>query len=313
MPALKVCNFRHRDSVCTGFLTGEKILPLEKAYGLMPGAPKAPPTLDVLVGDLSRHMQVLQALAARSLEGDAVLDGLALPLDEARLLAPILRPGKIFCAGANYRDHVARMVGPEKAGALTADTDPFFFMKGENAVCGTGDVVPVPKGCLKLDWEIELAIVIGRKCRNVPVDAAAQYVGGYTVLLDMSARDLSRRPPTFLFPNDFTAGKAFDHAAPMGPCLLLKQPEEPVRNFELRLHLNGDLRQSSNTSHMIVSPEKQLSWLSQRITLNPGDIIATGTPAGTGYETGTFLQPGDVLQATIPDIGTLLTTVVATE
>ncbi len=309
MVSLRVGTFDYRGSILPGLVTSTKVLPLIDGYRYLNGRPSAPSTLLELVGDMPRHTQLLAELAARLDKNDDDLHTKLISLNQVQLKAPLLYPGKIFCAGANYYDHVLGMVGPEKVAIFKSDMDPFFFMKGANTVCGTDDTVPIPKGCAKLDWEVELALVIGRKCRNVPVQDAAQYVTGYTVFIDMSARDLSRRPAGYIFPTDFLAGKAFDNAAPMGPCILLKQPDDPFRDFDLRLYVNDELKQDCSTDRMIVKCARQVSWLSQRITLNPGDVIATGTPAGTGFESGNFLRAGDVIRAEIPDIGMVRVTI----
>ena len=310
MTGVRVCTFEHRGVLMPGLMLGNRVVSLAQAYAAEHAVP--PASLLELVGTLDKHLPALAAVASKFEQADRELLAASLPLSEVRLQAPLLYPGKIFCAGANYYDHVAGMVGAEKASVLfSPDLDPYFFMKGENTVCGTGHPVAIPKGCMKLDWEVELALVIGRKCRNVPVQEAAAYVAGYMVLIDLSARDLSRRPAGYVFPNDFVAGKAFDHAAPMGPCILLKRPEEAFPEFRLRLFVNDQLKQNSSTAQMIIKPDRQVSWLSQRITLNPGDVIATGTPAGAGFETGHFLKAGDVIRAEIDGIGTLVTSIVA--
>lgn len=310
MTSLRVCTFEHQGSVAPGLMSGTRVVSLTKAYAQEPIKP--PASLLELTGSLESHLPTLDAVASRFERGDKVLLDASVPLSEVCLKAPLLYPGKIFCAGANYHDHVVGMVGEEKARALfSPELDPYFFLKGENTVCGTGHPVAIPKGCVKLDWEVELALVIGRKCRNASVQDAAAYVAGYMVLIDLSARDLSRRPAGYIFPNDFVAGKAFDDAAPMGPCILLKRPAEAFQEFSLRLFVNDELKQNSSTAQMIIKADRQISWLSQRITLNPGDVIATGTPAGAGFETGKFLKAGDIIRAEIEPIGTILTPIIA--
>jgi len=310
MTGLRVCTFEHNGALMPGLMLGTGVVSLAKAYAAESAAP--PASLLDLVSALEKHLPTLATVASKFEHADKGLLAASLPLSEVQLKAPLLYPGKIFCAGANYYDHVAGMVGAEKASVLfSPELDPFFFMKGENTVCGTGHPVAIPKGCVKLDWEVELALVIGRKCRNVSVQDAAAYVAGYMVLIDLSARDLSRRPAGYIFPNDFVAGKAFDHAAPMGPCILLKRPEEAFSEFPLRLFVNDELKQNSSTAQMIIKSDRQVSWLSQWITLNPGDVIATGTPAGAGFETGNFLKAGDVIRAEIDGIGTVVTSITA--
>ncbi len=219
-----------------------------------------------------------------------------------RRLAPLLYPGKILCAGANYFDHLAEMGMP---GAKKEEQRLFFFMKPpRNAVVGEGATVRMPIGTEKFDWEIELAAVIGKTARNVSVETALSHVAGYTVAIDFSARDHNRAPETF-YKLDWVAGKANDTCCPLGPRLVPASAIADPQDLGLKLSVNGELKQDGRSTDMIFSLAEQISIASKIMTLDPGDVILTGTPAGVGVPKGTFLSVGDKVEAEIEGIGTL--------
>ena len=239
--------------------------------------------------------------------------GNGLPLAEVKLHAPLLYPGTIYCAGANYSDHVAEMAraqnmplpeDPRKLGLK-----PWFFIKPARAcVVGTGARVARPENCRKLDWEAELVAVIGRPARNVAVSEALRHVAGYTIANDLSARDLSRRtqlPPGNPFHFDWTAHKGFEGSCPLGPWITPAREVPDPQRLAIRLWVNGVLKQDSNTGQMIYSVADQIAHLSSIATLHPGDIILTGTPAGVGTGRNEFLQPGDHVEVEIEGLGRL--------
>jgi len=231
-------------------------------------------------------------------------DGL-LP-EQVRLLAPLLYPGKILCAGANYFDHLAEMGMP---GAKKEEQRLFFFMKPpRNAVVGPGDTVHMPIGTKAFDWEIELAAVIGKTARNVSVADALLHVAGYTVAIDFSARDHNRAPETF-YKLDWVAGKANDTCCPLGPRLIPASAVPDPQNLSLKLWVNGELKQNGRSSDMIFSVAEQIATASRIMTLDPGDVLLTGTPAGVGVPKQTFLSVGDRVDAEIEGIGRLSVTV----
>ncbi len=245
-----------------------------------------------------RALPALDAAAARLDPADVVAGGTP--------LAPLLYPGKILCAGANYFDHLAEMGMPD---AKKADQRLFFFMKPpRNAVVGPGATVHMPLGTKAFDWEIELAAVIGRRARNVPVATALEHVAAYTIGIDFSARDHNRAPETF-YKLDWVAGKAQDTCCPMGPCLVPARAFADPQAVPLRLSVNGAVKQDASTAGMIFSIAEQIAIASRIMTLDPGDVILTGTPAGVGVPRGTFLSVGDVVEATVPGIGTLSVTI----
>ncbi len=239
------------------------------------------------------------------------------PLAKVRLLAPVLYPSAIFCAGANYSDHMAEMArafnlqpepGPHKAG-LT----PWHFIKASRTVVQTDARIPLPARTKMLDWEAELAAFIGRPARNVPVESALDYVAGYTVANDLSARDFTVRPSvpeSSPFRYDWIAQKSFDGACPLGPWMLpAKEIPDPQR-LGIKLWVNDVLKQDSHTSKMIFSLAEQIAHLSTRLTLHPGDLILTGTPAGVGLARKEFLKSGDVVRVWVEHVGTLSNTLV---
>jgi len=222
------------------------------------------------------------------------------------LLAPLLYPGKILCAGANYFDHLAEMGMP---GAKKEDQRLFFFMKPpRNAVVGAGETVHMPIATKAFDWEIELALVIGKRARNVSVEEALSHVAAYSVAIDFSARDHNRAPETF-YKLDWVAGKANDTCCPMGPCLVPASAIPTPQDIGLKLWVNGELKQNGRSTDMIFSIAEQIATASRIMTLDPGDVLLTGTPAGVGVPKQTFLSVGDTVDAEIEGIGRLTVTI----
>src|SRR5882724_10593396 len=255
---------------------------------------KALPSSNVAIfADWERSRQALAELAA-----SAAKSGVA-PV-EGKLAAPLLYPGKVLCAGANYYDHMAEMGFP---GVKKEAQRLFFFFKPpRNAVVGPGATVVMPRGTKKYDWEIELAAVIGTTARYVPAERALDHVAGYTIAIDMSARDFNQAPDQF-YKFDWVAGKATDASCPMGPWIVPAQALPDVQNVKLKLSVNGVTKQDSSTQQMIYSVAEQIARASELMTLDPGDVVLTGTPAGVGVPKGTFLNPGDTIDAEIAGIG----------
>ena len=220
--------------------------------------------------------------------------------DGARYAPPVLRPGKIICVGLNYADHIAE--------SRTAKPDRIvLFAKFPSCLIGHGDPIRYPAITTELDYEGELAVVIGRQARHVSVDSALDYVGGYTVINDVSARDLQGTEPQWI------RGKALDTFAPLGPVLLDAAAAPPVAEMRLRTLVNGEVRQDASCSQMITGVPELIAYISNGITLEPGDIIATGTPSGVamGMNPPKWLQPGDKVSIEITAIGELVNAVAA--
>lgn len=235
------------------------------------------------------------------------------PLADTQLLAPVLYPGDIYCAGANYQDHVeemARKNGREPGRNMKQLGElPWAFIKsGRSAVVGPGATVQLPAYAQAVDWEIELAAVIGRKTRNIPAKDALSCVAGYTIANDLSARDAMKRhhvPPDTPFHYDWLSQKSFDGACPLGPWIVPAADVGDPHNLAMRLWVGEELMQDSNSGKMIFDIAEQIEMLSARVTLYPGDLVLTGTPAGVGAARKRFLKPGEKIRMYIEKIGEL--------
>jgi len=227
--------------------------------------------------------------------------GLVTPLARTRLLAPIPRPRKnIFCMGRNYAEHAK-----ESGGAVPSV--PVFFTKPPTCVVGSGADVIHHAATHALDYEVELAAVIGKRGRNIPEQRALEYVFGYTIMNDVTARDLQRRHEQWF------KGKSLDTFAPLGPAVVHRSAIPDPQNLTLRLRVNGEVRQNASTRSMVFSVAQLIASLSAGMTLEPGDILATGTPEGVamGRTPPPWLRPGDMIEAEIEGIGVLQNRIVA--
>lgn len=215
---------------------------------------------------------------------------------------PLQYPGKVLCAGANYYDHLAEM--GLKDLRKEAQRLFFFFKPPRNALVGPGRTVEYPADSRMFDWEVELAAVIGRRARHLSLDNALDAVAAYSVAIDLSARDLNQAPDTF-YKLDWVAGKGRDTGCPLGPHLVPAGQITDPQDLALRLAVNGEIKQDARTSGMIFDIREQLVTLSNIMTLDPGDVVLTGTPAGVGFPKRTFLKPGDRIDAEIESVGRL--------
>lgn len=225
---------------------------------------------------------------------EALEKGILFETSSVRLVAPVPRPGKLICIGLNYRDHAieSNMPIPER---------PVVFSKFSTAVIAPGEPVRLPTASTQVDYEAELGVVIGRQARKVPQSGALDYVLGYTIINDVSARD-------FQFADgQWQRGKSCDSFAPMGPSIVTADSVSNPHNLGIRLTLNGNVMQDSNTDQFIFDITKLIAFLSDTITLEPGDVIATGTPPGVGFarKPPVFLKDGDVMEIEIEKIGKL--------
>ncbi|HWP26893.1 MAG TPA: fumarylacetoacetate hydrolase family protein [Xanthobacteraceae bacterium] len=234
------------------------------------------------------------------------------PLKRTRLLAPVLWPSAIYCAGANYTDHMLEMARlqniPPASDPHEVGLKPWHFIKASRTVTGHDTTIKLPAASKAIDWEAELGAVIGRPAKNIPINKALDYVAGYTIANELSARDLGRReqlPDQSPFKYDWVGQKCFDDACPLGPWIVPARDIKDPQKLGIKLWVNGVLKQDSNTSQMIFTLAEQIAHLSSRITLYPGDIILTGTPAGVGAARKEFLKRGDVTKVWIEGIGTL--------
>ncbi len=221
-----------------------------------------------------------------------------------RLLPPIPTPEKIICIGLNYRDHAIET-------GSRIPSQPVVFNKFATALIGHGDQIQLPCVSNQVDYEAELVVVIGRTGKNVPESDAMDYVFGYSCGHDVSARDWQKGAPG----HQWLLGKTFDTFAPLGPCLMTKHDLPDAGDLRVRMHLNGDVVQDSSTAQLIFDIPKLIAHLTKVVTLNPGDVIFTGTPPGVGMarKPPVFLKPGDVCSVEIEGIGTLTNVCVAQE
>ncbi len=218
-----------------------------------------------------------------------------LKIGDATFLAPVSSPPKIICLGLNYRDHA------EEAGADIPD-EPIIFMKPRTAIVGPDEHIIRPTFVKELDYEAELAILIGKKGKNIPVSEAEKHVFGYTAFNDVSAREIQFKD------RQWTRGKSFDTFAPIGPCITTTDQIGNPSNLNIHTRVNGKLRQDSSTKNMVFNVYEVIHHISRVMTLEPCDIIATGTPAGVAVfmkPTPKFLSPGDLVEVEIEKIGTL--------
>jgi 2-keto-4-pentenoate hydratase/2-oxohepta-3-ene-1,7-dioic acid hydratase in catechol pathway len=240
--------------------------------------------------------------------------GNPIPAAGLRLDAPIRDPGKLLALAGNYREHIVEsgLDDPTKQGVLT----PQFFWKPSTTINAPGGTVSIRSNNVFVDWEIELAVIIGKQVRNVKAADALSYVFGYTVINDISERRYNagiehRHERNFDPFFDWLMGKWFDGFAPLGPEIVTADEVPDPHNLPIKLWLNGELMQDSNTSCMIFRVPETIEWISSVVTLEPGDVIATGTPEGVGFARGTQLKPGDRLRGEIEGLGVLENTVIA--
>jgi 2-keto-4-pentenoate hydratase/2-oxohepta-3-ene-1,7-dioic acid hydratase in catechol pathway len=263
-----------------------------------------------LVGEATVDLTSVAATMQTLIEGGAPLLAKAgevlesaprFPLNSIRLLAPIPNPSKVLCCGINYRSHAE-----ENPNAIMP-SEPFFFAKLPSSVIGPDDPIPYPPRTAQLDYEVEFAAVIGKQLRRAQEEDVMSAVFGYTLLNDVSARDVQFKD------NQITLGKNFDGFAPIGPCIVTTDELSRPGAIGLRTRLNGRLLQNGSTSDWLFSLPRIIASLSQVMTLQPGDIVTTGTPAGVGFfqKPQVFMHPGDVIEIEGDVIGTLRNTIAA--
>ncbi|HUB79246.1 MAG TPA: fumarylacetoacetate hydrolase family protein [Bryobacteraceae bacterium] len=225
----------------------------------------------------------------------------ALPdMTNVQLHAPLARPPKIICIGLNYRDHAAE-------GKMSIPEVPTVFCKFATSIIGPGDPIVLPRNSTKPDYEAEFVVVIGKRGRHIPEEKWRDYVFGYSILNDVSARDFQ------MATTQWTMGKTFDTFAPFGPEIVTADEIDDPHNLAISLTLNGETMQSSNTGNMIFQTPRLIAFLSSVFTLEPGDIISTGTPAGVGFarKPPRWLRPGDEVTVRVEGLGELTNPVVA--
>jgi 2-keto-4-pentenoate hydratase/2-oxohepta-3-ene-1,7-dioic acid hydratase in catechol pathway len=277
---MRFCRFLRRDGLeGLGLWTDQGVVPLEHVDATLP------PRLDQLMAMEQRLLVRLSHAAA------------ARPLSRPpRLLPPVERPEKVICIGLNYRDHAAES-------GMAVPSEPIVFSKFPSALSGPGDEIVLPSSSTKVDYEAELVVVIGREARRLSVEQGMDAVFGYCCGNDVSARDWQLGKPG----GQWLMGKTFDGFAPIGPFIVHKSQVPEPGNLRISMRLNGETVQDSNTSQMIFSIPEIVSYLSQGMTLRPGDLIFTGTPPGVGMGRNPprFLQAGDECEVEIEGLGVL--------
>jgi len=311
---MRICRFLLDETVLVGFFADDRVIPLAQAAEAFGEGGDA----ELLLGQAEDLLALLPPVgelheAARTLAGwvegldEDALAELCIPIDEVTILPPIDRPGKLLMLAGNYARHVAERGG---SAAERAETFPYAFLKPTTAVIGNGEAIRLP-ACSPdhVDWECELGVIIGAHCRDVDEVDALNYVAGYTVVNDLTDRKFTPNPgrkprerdPFF----DWLHGKWHDTFCPIGPCILSSDAVADPQALAIRLEVNGDTKQDASTAEMVFPVAAVVSFLSRFMTLEPGDLISTGTPAGVGSARGQYLKPGDLVAATIAGIGTL--------
>jgi 2-keto-4-pentenoate hydratase/2-oxohepta-3-ene-1,7-dioic acid hydratase in catechol pathway len=283
---MKLATFTHAGSTRVGVVVDEEVVDLGAADPALP---------DEMCSLLGAGVDALSAVAA-AIEKSIT----RIPLDDVHLEAPVLRPPKLIAVGLNYADHVAES-GRE------APKHPVLFNKQSTCIAGPWDPIHLPRASHVLDYEGELAFVIGRRCRHVPKERAAEVIAGYMVMNDVSVRDWQLRTPTMMI------GKSFDTHGPSGPWIVTGDEIGDPHSLGLRTWVDGEMRQDSNTKELIFDCFDLVEHLSTAFTLEPGDVITTGTPGGVGIakKPPQLLVEGDIVRIEIEGIGQIENPVIA--
>jgi 2-keto-4-pentenoate hydratase/2-oxohepta-3-ene-1,7-dioic acid hydratase in catechol pathway len=294
---MRLVSYRSGRGARAGVLSDGGVIDAWEALGEPDGVPL--PGIGA-PGPAALGPSVKALLAAEWVEelAEAIHAGTHQPVADAELLPPVPDPAKIICLGLNYRAHAA------EAG-MDPPESPTFFAKFANALAAPGATIPFPKASRKLDFEAEVAFVVGHRAHEVSPEDALEHLAGYVLLNDLSARDLQFATPQWM------PGKVFDGTAPCGPAIVTPDEAGAHEEIEIALDLNGERMQEASAADLIFSIPELLSRLSRLMTLEPGDIVSTGTPAGVGStrEPRVWLKPGDVVLVSSPTLGRLETTI----
>ncbi len=320
---MRICRFGFDEMVLTGFYDDSHVIPLDQAAEAFSRDNVVELVLPLTEDPLEMlPPEGISYEPARELfDWIAGLDEddraeLMIPVTDVRLLVPIAHPSKLLLLAGNYAKHVAERGG---VAAERQETFPYVFMKPPSTtLTRPGDPIVLPRiSPDHIDWECELGVVIGRTCRHVDEDEALACVAGYTIINDIS--DRSFRPNPGRKPRerdkffDWMHGKWHDTFCPMGPCILSADAVPDPQALPIKLLVNGEVKQDASTAEMVFPVAAVIAFISRMMTLQPGDVIATGTPSGVGSATGTYLRPGDLVSASIDPIGTLENPVEAEE
>lgn len=294
---MKLGTFSYNGRTFPGMVNGDQVFDLSQA-GLFASSEAGKSRKITDLASLLAGEEVLERLLEGRLPSAG--SGIIYRLHKVQTLAPVLNPQKIICIGLNYSDHAAES-------GIDIPEEPVFFTKFNSSIIGPGQSIILPRITKQVDYEAELAVIIGRRGKHIPEEKALEYVAGYTAFNDISARDLQFRG------GQWVKGKALDTFAPLGPYLITADEIEDPHNLEIKLWLNDELMQNSNTGRMIFKIPALIAFLSRLFTLEPGDVIATGTPPGVGFVRvpPVFLRPGDKVTVYVERVGTLTNPVTA--
>jgi 2,4-diketo-3-deoxy-L-fuconate hydrolase len=268
-----------------------------------------------MAGSIDDLLEDWDANFSRLQEAVAKLEKQGLPASAAKVanlhaLPPVRRPGKMFYAAQNFQEHVDEMLragmtpkeGPKFTGEKST-SDPYLFLKAPSTRCGANDDIAIPTGLKKIDWEAEIALVIGKPGKRIKAERALDHVAGWMTTNDVSARDLQIRADRPGLRSDWLNGKSHDNFAPTGPFLVPRAFVPDHKNLFIRLSVNGEIKQNGNTSQFIFTPEEQIEYASSILSLDSGDFFSCGTCGGVGQGTNTFLKVGDVMETEIEGLG----------
>jgi 2-keto-4-pentenoate hydratase/2-oxohepta-3-ene-1,7-dioic acid hydratase in catechol pathway len=288
---MRLCRF---DTDRLGVLRGDRIVDVTSALDSIPAVRWPLDPGDLLISNLDRLRGMIEHLAD---------EGTSRHLADCALKSPVANPSKIIGAPKNYSEPGATEQPAAGVPVNMLERDG-LFIKATTAIGGPSDGIELTMRGREVIHEVELAAVIGSWCRNVTRERALDHVAGYTIAIDMSARDFNQAPDQF-YKFDWVAGKATDTSCPIGPWIVPAAAVPDPQHVPLKLSVNGTVRQDSSTQQMIYSVAEQIARASELMTLDPGDVVLTGTPAGVGVPKGTFLAPGDRIDAEIAGIGRL--------
>jgi len=288
---MKLVTYQSNGSAQLGALSGDQVINLAQAYQAMNGdsASFASDMIALLEEGKAGLAKAEAALSFAEANG-----GFAQSSEDVSFLPPVVKPGKVIALGKNYAAHA-------KEGGSEPPKYPMLFHKTSTSLLGAGGTIVIPPITKRVDYEAELAVIIGKPCKNVSEADALDYVAGYSVANDVSARDLQRRT------SQFSAGKMLDTFGPLGPALVTADEIPDPQRLRIQTHLNGQMMQSSNTNMMIFSVAFTISYISKISTLEVGDVILTGTPEGVGFarKPPVYLKEGDVVTVEVERVGTL--------
>lgn len=300
---MKLLSYNYRGLERVGVYVGDKITHLSRLAGILGKKKLAFGSMIELINSWEAHGPALHDLIAQAEANQEDLAPILMAPEDVHHISPIPHPPKhVLCMGLNYQDHVNEGLQAKDVQTTKVELDhPIFFTKAQSTLIGHKEGIPAHQVTEKLDYEAEIAVIIGKSGKNIPEDQVYEHVFGYCCANDISARDIQRRHKQIF------KGKTLDGTCPLGPYIVPKEDYGDPMNQTIRSWVNGEARQDSNTNMMIHDIPSMISVLSEGFTLEPGDIFLTGTPSGVGYarKTPSFLAPGDVVEVEIGGLGRL--------